>query len=102
MQKRIDNREVGPLFTTERVHVYAALMASGHKLHRYEVDQDTNRMVFYFASANAAGVSIQDTMRDYANHDLTVDAKTLIDNWNESRDMIRNKGCARGKTKTQF
>lgn len=98
MPVEIINRNVGKLFPTIHVHQAAYLRAAGHKIHAYQIDPDTGKLVFQFQSTDPeTGRTVHDTIRDYNNHDLKVDAMTIIETWMELRNATRNKGFAVGQ-----
>lgn len=90
----VENREAGKLYSTDSVPRAAVLCAAGHEIHRFERNT-RNKLVFVFPMTNAEGESVHDTIRSYANYELKVVAKKVIDIWMELRDLTRNKEFAR-------
>lgn len=100
MEVIIENKKLGKLFPTDQVNRAAALRAAGHKVFEYRISP-TGRLQWVFPEVDPeTGKSVHDTIRDYNNNTLMVDAKTLMDTWMEFRDLTRNKEFAIGKTET--
>ena len=94
-----ENRSAGKLYRTERIHEAAVLITAGHRVHEYTQSAGA-RLVISFPQVDETGRSVHDTIRDYGNHDLLLDAKTLIDTWMHIRDLTRNKEFAVGTAQT--
>jgi len=97
MEVIIENKNVGRLFPTDQVNRAAVLSAAGHKVFEYRLSP-TGRLQWVFPEVDKdTGKSVHDTIRDYNNNMLTIDAKTLMVTWMEFRDLTRNKEFALGK-----
>lgn len=89
-----ENRSLGKLYPSEQIHIIAMLITAGHEVHEW-TRSPANRLVAVFPVV-AGDLSVHDTIRDYTNHKLPLDAKALIDMWMHLRDMTRNKRFAVG------
>jgi hypothetical protein len=85
-----DNRDVGPLYDTDKIHILAVLIVAGHKVRKYTTDRN-GRLVAWFPIQGEDGQTVHDTILRYGNHDLPLDARAVIDTWMHCRDMTRNK-----------
>ena len=100
MEIIVENRNAGRLFPTDQVSRAAFLSAAGHKVYRYQLSP-TGRLQWVFPEVDPdTGVSVHDTIREYNNGTLQVDARMLMNTWMEFRDLTRNKEFALGKTET--
>ena len=98
MDITIEHRTLGRMYTTDHVGRAAVLRASGHKVHEYRVSP-AGRLVWVYPMTNPeTGQSVHDTLRDYTNNCLQVDAKSLMDIWMEFRELTRSKEFVVGKT----
>lgn len=96
----VENRVLGKLFPTDQVNRAAVLRAAGHMVYKYQISA-TGRLQWIFPEIDQdTGKSVHDTIRDYNNNALQIDAKALMDIWMEFRDLTRNKEFAVGKAET--
>lgn len=101
-----DNEEIregrlqGRFYDTDRIDLIAVLITAGHGVYEYTLNA-TQRLIAWFPFKNKAGVTIQETLRLYGNRDLSLDARSLVENWMHCRDLTRNKRFIRGAPKTQ-
>lgn len=102
MEVVIENRSAGKLFPTDQVNRAAYLSAAGHKVYKYQLSP-TGRLQWVFPEVDLeTGTSVHDTIREYNNGTLKVDARMLMTTWMEFRDLTRNKEFALGKTETNI